>query len=216
MFKVVRDSVIGFGHRLGSAWRDLRARGMVRLFLFEFAVVLLGVLAAQGLANWANERNARQRLEAALVRQDKAIRINIASAMGWRAAAPCFRERLRDIMRYAGQGRDVPSQWLARPSVKGTYATGLGDSEELILRRVYGDAEAYRYIEIEADRASLHRGAETITDIWLSLAVLDPELGEVTLGDRVNARHDAAQMLSALRRIEIVSGNIIAWAERND
>lgn len=216
MFKASRDSVLRFGGQIGGAWQDLRARGMIRLFAFEFSVVLLGVLAAQGLQSWANETSARQRLEASKTRVDEAIRINIASAQAWRVATPCFRARVEEIMLYAGQERDVPSGLLARPEVFGTAPAAFGDAEELLLRRISGDEIAYRYGEIESDRNSLERGTEIIIDKWLMLAVLDPELGEAQTGDRVNARHDAAQMLSALRRIEIVSGKMIAWAERND
>lgn len=216
MFKAVRDSALKFEGKIGTAWNDMRGQGIVRLFVFEFSVVLLGVLAAQGLQSWANDASARERVEASKSRVDEAIRINIASAQAWNVAIPCFRTRLEEIMLYAGQGRTVPSQLLARPEVFGTAPAAFGDAEELLLRQMLGDEVAYRYGEIESDRGSLERGAEVTLEKWLTLAVLDPALGDVSAGDRVNARHDAAEMLSALRRIEIVSGKMIAWAERNN
>lgn len=215
MFKAVRDSLLGFGHRIGEAWQDLRSRGMIRLFLFEFAVVLLGVLAAQGLQGWAQQRSAEARLEGSVTRLNEAIGTNLFSAHAWAAAVPCLRDRLKDIMHHAGEQRDVPSEWLERPSISGTVPLPLTADDELLLRRVQGHEQASIFVDAEADRKSLDRGIQIVADRWVSLAVIDPKLGEVQPGDRTNARHDAAQMLSALRRIEIVSRSLIEWGEHN-
>ena len=58
MFKAIRSRLVG-------AWTDLRSRGLVTLFFFELFVVTLGILLAQGLADWASDRADNREMEAA-------------------------------------------------------------------------------------------------------------------------------------------------------
>ena len=214
MFKAVRDSILGMGRRIGGAWKDLRAKGMVTLFVFEFAVVLLGVLTAQGLQNWADERAATARLESALARTNRAIDTNLTTALGWQAATPCFRSRVEDIMRLSAEQREVPREWINRPSVNGGLAASLNAEDTVLFRSLHGDQLASAHTDHESDRISLDHGVDILTDRWLTFSVLDPSLGPVQTGDRINARLAGAEILAALRRIEIVSQNIVRWADR--
>lgn len=68
MFKAIRDSALVFGRRVGAGWHQIHQRKLVRLFLFEFIVVLLGVLTAQALSNWSGNRQIAERSEEALAK----------------------------------------------------------------------------------------------------------------------------------------------------
>ena len=70
MFAAVRERLVG-------AWRRLREGSLAKLFLFEFVVVMLGVLAAQAVAEWAGERAEDRRLASAMER----ARYDLANAM---------------------------------------------------------------------------------------------------------------------------------------
>ena len=52
----------------GRATQGMRARGTVGLFVFEFFVVVLGVLAAQGLREWAKQREQQRHVDRELER----------------------------------------------------------------------------------------------------------------------------------------------------
>ena len=202
MFEAVRSRLVG-------AWRDLRSRGLFSLFFFELVVVTLGVLLAQAAANWAEARSARERLDGSLARVGYAIARDRVAAEAWQVAVPCYRERLTAIMALAGNGEDVPSAWLRRGGFRSTFGLRLADEDALLLRKTQGDELANRYDRYRSSERSLDTGIDGLTSRWQNLAVLDPSLGAVQAGDRVNARQTAAEMLSALRRIEIVAPQMI-------
>jgi len=53
MFAAMREG-------LGRAAHGMRERRTLGLFVFEFFVVVLGVLAAQGLQEWAKQREQQR------------------------------------------------------------------------------------------------------------------------------------------------------------
>jgi hypothetical protein len=67
MFEAVRS-------RLVAAWKDLHARGLPSLFLFELVVVTLGVLLAQAVAGWAARQSAFDDMETVKTELDSDIR----------------------------------------------------------------------------------------------------------------------------------------------
>ena len=87
-------------------WNDGRGKITVRLFVFEFVVVVVGVLVAQALANWVQGRAAIREMEQAKARSAHEIAQSLEVALIWQAAVPCLRER---------PGRSAPAIRHGRP-----------------------------------------------------------------------------------------------------
>lgn len=191
-------------------WTGGRGKVTARLFAFEFVVVLLGVLVAQWVADWAGDRTAHERLDLAIVRLDRDIESNLHSAEAWQRTLPCFQERVGTIMRYAATGQDVPHELLVRPALRGFQQQPLSEEDDLLLRRSGDEQRASNYTDFDEARLSAVDAAADLANHWLALAVLDPIYGPVDDGDRTNARHDAAQMLSSLRRLDVLSRQMLA------
>lgn len=202
MFEAVRS-------RLVSAWKDLHARGLPSLFVFELFVVTLGVLLAQGIADWSGDRAARKRLDVSLARMDRDIESNMHSAEAWQMAISCFRERLDTIMILAAQGAPIELELLQRPGLRGFRTESLSTDAVDLLHAAGRSEEAVLYTSLARYAGSASNSVTDVGDNWLTLAVLDPRLGPIAAADRTNARRDAARMLSAIRRIEVVSKGLL-------
>ncbi|MCM8558119.1 hypothetical protein [Sphingomicrobium sediminis] len=87
MFAAIRQKLTG-------AWKRLREGSLAKLFVFEFIVVLLGVLAAQWVADWARERDAMATMEEARARADLELADAGAVANIWQLVAPCIHDDL--------------------------------------------------------------------------------------------------------------------------
>lgn len=86
-------------------WSSGTGETTLRLFLFEFVVVVVGVLAAQGLANWVStraEREAGRRLFADAVESARYFDQTLAF---WQQFGPCLRTHVASISRAAAAGR---------------------------------------------------------------------------------------------------------------
>ena len=81
-------------------WGSGRGRITARLFAFEFIVVVTGVLVAQALANWAQDRAAFKAMQEAKARAEVEISDNMYAASVYQAAIPCFEDRMREVMGY--------------------------------------------------------------------------------------------------------------------
>ena len=88
-------------------WGSGRGKITARLFLFEFVVVVAGVLTAQALASWVADR-VEQR---AVNEEDKRVRYEIGRARQvariWSAATPCLVERVERVARLASTADPV-------------------------------------------------------------------------------------------------------------
>jgi hypothetical protein len=108
MFRAIREAFGRWRDPALSTTRRRRSARIAKLFLFEFVVVVTGVLVAQMLQEYfANARAARDatmtveraRAEAAAFR---------ATSEYWLAAAPCLESRMDELMRAAAVGVDRP------------------------------------------------------------------------------------------------------------
>lgn len=201
MFKAVRDW-----------WRSARPRHSARLFVFEFAVVLAGVLAAQALADWAHERSALETMEHSRARTEAEIRADLHDALIWKAAAPCFRDRMHEVMVQAADG-PIDAALEARPSIKTLYFTPISDETSLLMRRRYGDVHAHLLDMLRFNIDSLNNRAGRAATAWGRLALAASANGAVSVGDRLAAREAAAEILSELRGIAIVTDNVLKYGQ---
>ena len=94
-------------------WRSGRRKNATRLFLFEFLVVVVGVLTAQGLADWVSERsearavraeNARIRYEIGRARQNARVWI-AAIKLSRLSCTPSVRARASVLVSASARAR---------------------------------------------------------------------------------------------------------------
>ena len=137
MFKAIRGQI--------SRWRKLSVPRPVRLqiwrysglFMFEFVVVLLGVLAAQMLQESAANARARGDARVTVERAATEVASFRATSEYWLSAGPCLERRMDQLMRAAATGTDDPN--------------------------VHGPPAADAALRLHAlERADCHRGAASL------------------------------------------------------
>ena len=169
--------------------------------MFEFVVVLAGVLAAQALANFVQDRSdlARMEDERARVRYELETAYSINQA--WNKAVPCLDERMTEVM----AGKPLSAADLSRPGMPTpNYSPSDTDSLNLIARR-YGVEEKSRLKAATDAIQSLVMRNDMIVSAWGRLLVLDPANGPISADDRIQARLAAAEIKGNLRSMKIIT-----------
>jgi hypothetical protein len=196
MFQAVRSKLIG-------AWRSLHSKGLVTIFFFELLVVTLGVLLAQSIADWADERAAMADVELAHERIQKELSHDLGKAMIWRAALPCLRERMNEFLRLGSDGTLAPGSTV-RPRIEPFLPILLNDEQAGRYRMRFGDERADELREMQMNLENAQANIQPIIHLWGRIMLADPALGSVTQSDREHARLAAADILAELRGVEIV------------
>lgn len=161
-------------------WGHGRGKVTLRLFLFEFVVVVAGVLVAQGLATYVQDRSELARMEAERSR----IRVEFADAYSvfqtWHAAIPCLDQRMTEVM----NGKEFSPNGLRRPSFVGADVVApSNDTIELIARR-HGMQEKISLNWILSTIESINSSSATIREKWALLSLINPVNGPPTASDR--------------------------------
>lgn len=187
----------------GDTWRGLRERGTVRLFAFEFVVVLLGVLAAQALANWAGERERNAQADKGIARMQLELAQARDSVAIWQVAVPCLRGQAISIIRDARTGGTIDPALLRRPLLYRSNFTDLGEEAAFRAREQLGDGWLTAATDTGNQVRQIDQYITAIGQNWYQFVRLDPASGPVEASDASDARHAAAEILGALRGIEI-------------
>ena len=185
-------------------WGDGRGKVTLRLFLFEFVVVVAGVLVAQGLATYVQDRSDLARMEAERSR----IRVELIDAHAvfqeWRAAVPCLDQRMTEVM----HGKEFAPNELRRPTfVSADVATPSTDTIEMIARR-YGPQEKISLNWILSNIEAIKPESAIIREKWGLLSLIDPVNGPSTSFDRAGARVAAAEIKSRLEHIDTLAASV--------
>lgn len=192
MFAAVRERLVG-------AWRRLREGSLVKLFVFEFVVVLLGVLAAQWVADWAQDRRERAETEEFVARLDEQNRRILMSALIWQKALPRLRTRVETVMRKAASGDAIGPELAERPRFFFADPEKIDPAEWARLRRHAGQETTMTY-QAFAERHDVFReDLLAVSNQWETFARLDPRLGAPSDADRAAVRQAGGDILSRFR-----------------
>jgi hypothetical protein len=191
-------------------WNGGRGKVTLRLFVFEFVVVVAGVLVAQALAGYAQQRSdlARMEMERSRVRYE----LESAHSMfqSWSFAVPCLNRRMMEIM----SGKQLSSHDLHRPSMPTpNYSAPDSFTLNLIAQR-YGIEEKNLLKSVADQIASITMRDEMIISAWGRLALLDPANGPFSNSDRTQARIAAAEIKGHLRSIEVMTDSSLESLRR--
>lgn len=195
MFKAVRD---GSG-RSGAVFRSHRLRRTTRLFLFEFIVVLLGVLAAQMLQGWAAKRQSRENARSAVAHLRREASQMLAISHFWQRVAPCLEAHVGNIAIAASQGRDMTAQEIGRPALPSPDVTHWDQTTFLAARSSYGEGVAQAYQDLDGQAEIIDSIDQEIAQQWAAFALLESDMGEPSAADRANVRLAAMKVRTEIR-----------------
>ncbi|WP_265587493.1 hypothetical protein [Sphingomicrobium arenosum] len=205
MFAAIRQRLVG-------AWTRLREGNLAKLFAFEFTVVLLGVLAAQGVADWAGERAADRRAMEAAALAEELLAESAAVAAQWEGQAHCFEAQMRDVMRASTRGAPLDPVRLQRPSVALPAPFRIPPDQIVRLRRLRGEEVAWHFDSAADQVDRFDERLIELADTWRAFALLEPRNGTPDATDYRDARRAAANILTLMDGLSINARNIAASA----
>lgn len=204
MFRAVRDFVRGNGGK----FRTARIQRTARLFLFEFVVVLLGVLAAQMLQSWVADASARNETDQAIERSRADTIHLLLIANYWLKVGPCLQNRVAQIARAAAAGQTLSANEIGRPALPLPTDMTWPESTTLVARRVYGERLVDQHGSLALNASISRREQDAISRDWPSFELLDPRLGPASAADRANVRLAATRIRASVRLL-MVNGDFV-------
>lgn len=185
-----------------SWWRGGRGKVTARLFLFEFVVVVAGVLVAQWVSDLAADRAVARQVREDRSRVEYQIARSRQYARVWKAALPCLRGRMATLIAAAGNGERFSGHTLIMPRGR-TYAVEpVSDDIARAMRDTLGDQRMEDYYFATNVGEALRAATQDAQGEWSKFAVLAPEYGALEAADRAALRAAGAQALRHMRRIE--------------
>lgn len=212
MFQAVR-AFFGSAARIGAMLRTSKARRVAALFLFEFIVVVLGVLAAQMLQTAAANRQSRNDAELSLERSEHEWRQMRAIASYWIGVAPCLERHVARIARIASEGGSMSIAEIGRPALPTPPATPWSDATVLAARRAFGETSYERYQELRAQVQLFASYNAQFAPDWAALGLLDSTFGTPSAVDRANVRLAAMRLRGQIRLYAFKAREILARTE---
>ena len=201
MFQAVRDHVRRWWNPELADPRARRSRRLARLFLFEFTVVVLGVLVAQSLQEYASDLRARSDMRVQRARADFQIADSRSTSEFWLALAPCLSAQMDRVMLAVAAGETPASRDIATPPYFTARISPWSEQSILTLRRDYGDNIAAHYVSLVDIAAFQTDHIRQLSREWAPLARADPKLGAINAADRDAVRAAAAGVKAQLERI---------------
>jgi hypothetical protein len=200
--------------RVRKWWAGGRGKITARLFIFEFVVVMSGVLTAQALQNWVAHRSAVAAMDETRVRTIHEQSANLAAVRAWQAAIPCLDSRMQSIMRAAAKGPIDPSM-LERPKFADFIQSQIDDQSELLMRARYGNRLVDGYEGMRSNVEFARSNVGTIVHSWGRLTLSDSRLGGMSEADRSVVRTAAADIRAELRGLGYALADFMAAADRS-
>jgi hypothetical protein len=180
-------------------WGSGRGKVTIRLFLFEFVVVLLGVLAAQGLQSWIAGRS-EQREGRALLAKAIEVTANVNRNVNyWQRHGQCLRDHVDLIARNAVAGQSMSSDDIGRPGLPNVEPMGFTQQEWEAIDRVTTTQQINGLKTIDTNASNIKRYLADISDQWATLRLLDEKIGAPSSEDRSRVRLATAIIDNRLR-----------------
>lgn len=191
MFAALRSHFRPSGDPAGPAGRR-RWDQTLRLFAFEFVVVVAGVLAAQGLQNWAAARSQRDSGEVLVTGARQNVR-SLGGTLGfWTNYGPCLRAHARRIAAVASAGGTLTQQEIGRPALPDVPITSWTEEGRERALRVVGEEDFATFVGIAATAQNVSDAEHDIARDWAALRLIDPAMGQPLAEDRSRVRQAVA------------------------
>lgn len=167
--------------------------------MFEFVVVLLGVLAAQAVADYADDRRLAHAADVQFA-QARLAAIDIANIMHyWRTVGPCMSDRARKVARAAAGDETMSAAAIGRPAMPYTRMPSWDEDvrQAALARFTAAQMEAIDFFEGRAE--VIGETTSRVRDSWATFAMLDPAIGSPSAVDRGNVRLAAISVVDHIR-----------------
>lgn len=200
MFAAVRDRIGLWRGGIGVTQRR-RARRLAGLFAFEFVVVVLGVLAAQSVQEYASDRRDRSDMLAQRAHADFQIADLRSTSEYWLKLAPCLSSQLDRIIDAAAAGAAPAEADIATPAYLWSRLSPWGEKSLSTLRRSEGEQVAAHYLSlveiatVETDLIS------RVASEWPAFTLAGRSQGPTDIADQAAVRLAAARVQGHLGRI---------------
>ena len=180
MFAAVREQWAQWrGMRFPEPTRR-RLRKLSGLFLFEFVVVVAGVLVAQMLQEYFAGVRAQREVSATVERARQEAAGFRATSEYWLAAAPCLERKMDALMRMAAEGADRPELHGPRPPMPLSALTPWSEATMNSARQIYGDEEVTVYLALQTEARKMAEDSHELAGDWALLGLADRKFGPVS------------------------------------
>lgn len=196
-----------------SYWAGERGRKLAGLFLFEFVVVMLGVLAAQAVANWAEERAAMSGMEEAKAKAYRQLSQTAFGLEAWDRLLPCFEDQMRAVMRAREGAAPLDADRLDRPGLNGVEFQPLSQADLVRIEERFGFEVENTLRSVGTQTRSVNERIDMVQAAWKGFALLDPQNGTPDAQDYREARMAASDILATLKGIRINTDNLLQYAD---
>jgi hypothetical protein len=195
-------------------WSEGSGQHTARLFVFEFVVVVAGVLVAQSLGEWMHDREIDRQVTEENARVEYQIGRTQQFDRVWSVAAPCFRERILSMIAAIDSGQRYPDDYLTLPALAGYTVEPVSPAIALPMRDKYGAKRMEDFFSANIIAESGLTGAKDLRDQWTKFAVLNPRYGTLEGADRASMRTAGAQALRDLGRIQLDAASLVTLGTR--
>lgn len=180
-------------------WQGGRGKVTARLFAFEFLVVVLGVMVAQGAADWARsqaDRSDGRELVARLVAAGRSL--NRVSNY-WYLHGSCLRRHVDHIAREAVAGHSMAMKDVGRPGLPNIVDLNLSQDDWRKVTLAVGPERAQALSEFHPLSDSIQQYSTDISNEWATFKLLDSSIGPPSAGDQERVRVATAIVDNRLR-----------------
>lgn len=184
-------------------WFEGNGQHTARLFVFEFVVVVAGVLVAQSLGEWIHDRDIDRQVTDENARVEYQIGRTQQFNKLQRVAAPCLRERMLSMIAAIDSGQRYSDDYLTLPRLGGYTVEPVSPAVNLPMRDKYGAKHMEDFFLANVIAESGLTAAKDLGDQWTKFALLNPRYGTLEGADRASMRAAGAQALRDLGRIQL-------------
>ena len=180
-------------------WTDGRGKPTARLFLFEFVVVMIGVLAAQGLQSWlagrSDDREGKALLAEATAYGEGVDRI----VNYWGRHGQCLRKHVDGIARNAAAGRPMTAEEIGRPGLPSLRLIELSEADRRKIERVADGNRIRGLAWVRSIGETINLYSADIAEQWANFRLIDGAIGPPSPEDRARVRAAAAVVDNRIR-----------------
>lgn len=177
-----------------SWWQSGRGKDTSRLFLFELTVVMIGVLAAQQVSNWASNRNQMREVEGLHGDLVEAFATYRNFANTYDVAIPCYQQRVDQIMASAASGKPIDARLVTYAPLLLMGPDDISPEDYRLLRARYGSQERSWIGSVEFNLEATESNGRALEGQWFDFQRLNPAHGSVSAEDRAAARAAAVNI----------------------
>lgn len=190
-------------------WRSGRGQQTARLFVFELTVVMIGVLAAQQISNWAQRHYAVSQVEGLHDDLFHNFEIYRRIALTHRAAVACLDQQVDLILDEAATSQPFSPSLLKSVDLMSMGPDPMPPDSEQSLRDRYGDSVAGKIGSMEFNLRINEDNNNAIDKEWYQFERVDPRHGPISAADRAAVRESAARIKGYLANLRASADLIV-------